>query len=415
MRSSRRLPYALSAVVSVAALSAAGCSGAPRDGAGRPAATTVGHEVVLQPAGARGPAPFTRSTAGVVPGGEEVQPLPAGGAPAGAPAVHTVSGDAAGLYGGVRNTPSCDVGAQADLLTEDSGRARAFARVADIEAVQIPGYLRALTPVVLRADVRVTDHGFAAGAPTSFQTVLQSGTAVMVDSRGLPRVRCASGNPLAPAAPLTGRVADRGERWAGYAPERVLDVRPSARVLESLVIADLVEGTWIERPSGESAEDTNPAAPPAADPGDTFFPFSPAVSDLSPQEAEGAADSGAPEDGPDGAAAPGAPDAEDGSQGLPDFTGDASADGLPDFTGDETGDESASGLPDFTGEESVEGLPDFTGDPDSGPSALPDFTRDAEGAADLPDFTTDTYSGLPDFTDGADPAVRDHTGDPRTA
>lgn len=374
MRSSRRLPYALSAVVSVAALSAAGCDGAP--GAARPAATTVGREVVLQPAAAPGPAPFTRSTAGAVPGAAEGErPLPANGAPAAAPAVHTVTGDAAGLYGGVRNTPSCDVAAQADLLTEDSGRARAFAGVAGIEAVQIPGYLRALTPVVLRADVRVTDHGFDRGAPTRFQAVLQSGTAVMVDSRGLPRVRCASGDPLAPAVPLTGRVADSGERWAGYAPERVLDVAPSARVLESLVIADLVDRTWIERPGGEGTEDKNPAAPPAADPGDGFFPFSPDAPDVSPQGSDGSPDSGA--------SAPGSPD-----------SGDVPADGLPDFTGEVPAD----GLPDFTGDASVDGLPDFTGDEGEGPG--------------LPDFTEEAYPDLPDFTDGAGSTVQDGAGGP---
>ncbi|MGW0859251.1 DUF6777 domain-containing protein [Streptomyces sp. NPDC002690] len=398
MRSSRRLPYALSAVVSVAALSATGCAGAP--GAARPAATTAGHEVVLQPAAARGPAPFTRSTAGAVPGAEDAQPLPANGAPAAAPVVHTVTGDAAGLYGGVRNTPSCDVAAQADLLTEDSGRARAFAGVAGIEAVQIPGYLRALTPVVLRADVRVTDHGFAGGAPTRFQTVLQSGTAVMVDSRGLPRVRCASGDPLAPAVPLTGRVADRGERWPGYAPERVLDVAPSTRVLESLVIADLVERTWIERPGGEGTEDKNPADPPAADPGDGFFPFSSDASDVSPEGPDGAPDSGV--------LAPGAPDSQDApAEGLPDFTGDADgASGLPDFTGDAAVD----GLPDFTEDSSVDGLPDFTGD--AAVDSLPDFTGDADGASGLPDFTEDQYPDLPDFTDGAAPSVQDGVGGP---
>ncbi|MCX5402208.1 DUF6777 domain-containing protein [Streptomyces sp. NBC_00102] len=395
MRSSRRLPYALSAVVSVAALSAAGCSGASGHGAARPASTAVGHEVLLQPAAARGPAPFTASTAGVVPGAEDAQPLPAGGPPAEAQAVHVVTGDAAGLYGGVRDTPGCDVDAQADLLSEDSRRARAFARVAGIEAVQIPGYLRALTPVVLRADVRVTDHGFAAGAPTSFQTVLQSGTAVMVDSRGLPRVRCASGNPLAPAVPLTGRIADRGERWAGYAPDRVLDIEPSARALESLVIADLVEGTWIERPSGYSAEDKNPAAPPAADPGAGFFPFAPDASDGSPQESGGDADSGVP--------APGSPESDEGARDLPDFTGDGPAEGLPDFTGDGTAD----GLPDFTGEPDFgpDGLPDFAGD------GIPDFTGDAGGAADLPDFTGEADAGLPDFTGGADSAAQDAAGD----
>ncbi|WP_327267506.1 hypothetical protein OG233_02060 [Streptomyces sp. NBC_01218] len=415
MRSSRRLPYALSAVVCAATLSATGCAGAPGSGAARPAAKTAGHEVLLQPAAARGPAPFTRSTAGSVPGAPDAgtEVLPAGGAPATAPVAHAVLGDAAGLYGGVRSTPSCDVDQQADLLAEDAGRARAFARVAGIEAVQIPGYLRALTPVVLRADARVTDHGFAARGSTTFQTVLQAGTAVMADSRGLPRVRCASGDPLTPAVPLTGRIANRGERWADYDPERVVDITPSTRVLDSLVIADLVAPGWIERPLGEGAEDLSPADPPASDPGDAFLP-SPSGAPDDPGGLADDADSGPPAAGPDGESTAGGPDAGDDfaperpdPTDLPDFTGDASTRELPDFTG-----EAYPELPDFTGDAYPE-LPDLTGEAYPG---LPDFTGDGDaGAPGTAGHAPDADGALPDFAHGAYPGGRERTGGPAPA
>ncbi|PZT71125.1 hypothetical protein DN402_02310 [Streptomyces sp. SW4] len=49
---------------------------------------------------------------------------------------------------------------------------------------------------MLRADTRVTGHGLRGGRPVGGQAVLQAGTAVLVDDRGVPRVRCAGGNPL---------------------------------------------------------------------------------------------------------------------------------------------------------------------------------------------------------------------------
>ena len=52
--------------------------------------------------------------------------------------------------------------------------------------------------MLLRADTRVTTFSLTDGAVTAQQAVLQAGTAVLVDERGLPRLRCASGSPLPP-------------------------------------------------------------------------------------------------------------------------------------------------------------------------------------------------------------------------
>ncbi|GAP52775.1 serine/threonine protein kinase [Streptomyces azureus] len=60
---------------------------------------------------------------------------------------------------------------------------------------------------MLRADTGVTNHGFRAGRAAVLQAVLQAGTAVLVDDRGVPRVRCACGNPLRPPVAMRGTPA----------------------------------------------------------------------------------------------------------------------------------------------------------------------------------------------------------------
>ena len=66
----------------------------------------------------------------------------------------------------------------------------------DLPPEQVGPFLGSLTPVTLRTDTAVTNHGFRDGSATAFQSVLQAGTGVLVDAQGLPRVRCYCGNPL---------------------------------------------------------------------------------------------------------------------------------------------------------------------------------------------------------------------------
>ncbi|MFC9856032.1 MULTISPECIES: DUF6777 domain-containing protein [unclassified Streptomyces] len=273
MPAPRRLRRALLGALSVGVMFAAGCG----DGGERTPQGAMGtagaEEVLLQPAAAAGPGPFTGSTARPVAAPADTaapNAAPTSGAPR---KVRAVSGAAPGLYGATRSVAGCDVGRQIRLLTADRAKSRAFAGVAGIEAVQIPGYLKALTPVHLRADVQVTSHGYAAGTVTGFQSVLQAGTAVMVDSRGLPRVRCAGGNPLDRPVVAKGRVALRGERWAGYDPSRTVIVSPGAQVLTELTLVNLADNTWIERPMGDGGgRDKVPEVPPPFEPGDDIFP-----------------------------------------------------------------------------------------------------------------------------------------------
>ncbi|WP_329439632.1 DUF6777 domain-containing protein [Streptomyces canus] len=221
-----------------AALLVAGCGrGGDESNAG------ANGEPFLQPAAAQGPSPFTRSsvTSVTVPPPVTRTSQRAWAAP------RTVSGAMPGLYGGTERVAGCDVVRQIDDLTADRSRERAFARVVGVSPAAVPDFLRGLAPVVLRADTLVTDHGYRAGRASGFQAVLQAGTAVLVDDRGLPRVRCACGNPLTPPVAVRGGAVVGGRPWPGYRPTRVLAVAPSERLLTSITIIDVVDNTWIER------------------------------------------------------------------------------------------------------------------------------------------------------------------------
>lgn len=273
MRSPRRIRRtALAALSAGVLLAVAGCG----EGGDRTAKGTTGtaeaKDVLLQSLASPGPGPFTASTARAAAsfptGAPDAEPTSA------TRTVHPVSGAVPGLYGGTRSVAACDVEQQAALLADDEDKARAFADASGIEAVQIPGYLKSLTPVVLRADAQVTNHGYSAGSATAFQAVLQAGTAVLVDSRGMPRVRCACGNPLRPPVVADGKVAHRGERWPGYDPARIVAVEPGVKAATSLIIVDVDDNSWIERAMGDSGgRDRAPDDPPPFEPdADLLFP-----------------------------------------------------------------------------------------------------------------------------------------------
>lgn len=152
-------------------------------------------EVFLEPTAATGPDPFSPTAAIPQPPATNPGPDPAGN-PSSGNVVRTASGGVPGLYGGTRNLSTCDPELLITFLQQNPDKARAWAGVQGISPADIPAYVRSLTPVLLRTDTRVTNHGFLNGRPTPRQAVLQAGTAVLVDKFGSPRVRCACGNPL---------------------------------------------------------------------------------------------------------------------------------------------------------------------------------------------------------------------------
>ncbi|PNG17556.1 DUF6777 domain-containing protein, partial [Streptomyces cahuitamycinicus] len=258
--------FVLACVLSTALL-LSGCGGSTVNGGtthlGDDAAT--GGELLLQPAADPGPDPFTDSTAltAATPSPAPRTPGGTGRAFTDAGGPRSLSGGTPGLYGGTERTGSCDIGRQIGHLTRDPARGRAFAQVAGIALASVPDHVRALTPVVLRADTRVTGHGYRAGRTTRYQSVLQAGTAVLVDDHGLPRLRCACGNPLRPPTARHGTPVTRGTPWPGYRPGGVIVVTPAPRAVTGFTIIDTAFRTWIERRTGHDVRHDRALPPPA--------------------------------------------------------------------------------------------------------------------------------------------------------
>jgi hypothetical protein len=370
-----------------AAFLLSGCDGTTgrggTPGLGDDAGTGTGGELLLQPAADPGPDPFTDSTALTA-----ATPSPAPRTPAGTDRASTVSdgprslsGATPGLYGGTERTGSCDIGRQIGHLTRDPARGRAFAEAAGVSPASVPDHVRALTPVVLRADTRVTGHGFRAGRITRHQSVLQAGTAVLVDDRGLPRLRCASGNPLRPPVAPRGTPVTTGTPWPGYRPGEVIVVTAAPRAVNGFTIIDTASRAWIERRTGHDVRHdralpppawaTHPPRPsrtPAPDPG-------PGTRSASPWDAP--ADASLTDTDTD-------PPADTGST-------DTDADGTPVPPAVETAPPPARpagpedpGAPDEVGPEAVPDTPD----PPDGAGLVPDG-RAAEG---IPDSSTNVFT-----------------------
>ncbi|MFD0318685.1 DUF6777 domain-containing protein [Streptomyces flavalbus] len=326
-----------------AALLVTGCA----DGGGAP---RPGPALLLHPAAAHGPDPFTRSTA--------TTPATPAAPPRTPSAPRTLSGGTPGLYGGTRRTLSCDVERQTDLLTADPARADAFARAIGVTRDELSAYLHSLTPVVLRADTRVTDHGYRApGRVLVRQAVLQAGTAVLVDERGLPRLRCACGNPLTPPLALPRGTVTKGRPWPSYRPEGVVVVTRAPRVMGGLTLLDLVDGGWLERRLGHAVRHDRRLPPPAR----TVEPVTPQAS-VTPQ-APVAPVAPVPSEAPVTPSAPARP----ADTPVPEFTPEAAPDSTPEAAPDST--------PESASESAPESVPDTPDLPDGG-GLIPDATDD---------------------------------------
>ncbi|MFI2347801.1 DUF6777 domain-containing protein [Streptomyces sp. NPDC019443] len=222
----------------------------------------VAAEIVRDPVNSSGEAPFTPpSTAEEAPSKEPP-----------APPATNLRGSDAGVYGGTQQTASCDVEKQIRYLSEDPAKNRAFASVVGRSPSQVPGYLRSLTPLRLSYDTRVTNHSYKNGAPTKYQSVLQAGTAVLVDDHGVPRVRCACGNPLQPPVKVEGNVRLTGPTWSGFQPTKVVHVQRSVTVINVFVVYDPDHEDWFAREHGDHHGRYDKKVPPPPRPRPSYSP-----------------------------------------------------------------------------------------------------------------------------------------------
>jgi hypothetical protein len=258
---------------------------------------TAAAEVFLEPADSVGDSPFaptgftTAQPDPTHPGSDPLGPPPAAPAPppegqAAPVSMRTANGDLPGLYGGTLDTTTCDAELMMHFLDQHPNKAKAWAGVHRIQPQQIRAYVTELTPVLLRTDTRLTDHGYIEVAQAlPRQAVLQAGTAVMVDKYGSPRVRCISGSPLTDPVAATAPVAPRarpagnvavqpaavlaqprviyvGPRWPRFDPTTFVVIRRVLNALRYFFLWDFRRGVFLARQIGILIRDVaNLAAP----------------------------------------------------------------------------------------------------------------------------------------------------------
>ncbi|WP_306665287.1 DUF6777 domain-containing protein [Streptomyces morookaense] len=230
-------------------------------------------DVQLEPVGVAGAKPFLDA-----PGSDVTNVDPAyrsGG---------TTAGDARGAFGGTRNATQCDKALITRNLTADPVKAKAWAKVHDLDYRRIPEYINGLTSVVLIRDTLVKNHNYdGGGVTTAYLSVLQAGMAVLVDGYGQPSVKCNCGNPLLKPDDIDRKASTyKGDRWTGFAVVEVTVVVPRPESQGPMTKIPLVDarqsGKGFDREvgsgdgKGDSAVVTVPKPSPL--PGDSRSPGS---------------------------------------------------------------------------------------------------------------------------------------------
>lgn len=218
----RRTGLIIGAIVLVLALVGAGLAFGLRGSSDDTA--SEGGEVFLTAADDAGPGSFSPTPFAPAPDPAPA-PLDANATRVAASSAPITATGAAtpGLYGGTMNQAACDADAMVQFLAANQDKAQAWVEGMNqdpnvvlpdgskLTAATIPQYVATLTAVVLHADTRVTNHGCENGRVTTMQSVLQKGTAVLVDDYGVPRVKCYCGNPLqGPRPPRAPRSTPAG-------------------------------------------------------------------------------------------------------------------------------------------------------------------------------------------------------------
>lgn len=246
LRVHRRALAAPIAIVALAGLIAAGCARKSSE----PATTSL----QLEPVGYAGANPFSPPVGSDRP--DVVPPPNAGG---------TYAGNTAGLYGGTENVSTCNPQAMVTFLQQHPDKAAAWAGVLGIAPAGIPAYVSGLTSVVLRSDTAVTNHGFDNGHATTIASVLQAGTAVLVDANGFPVTKCFCGNPLtAPTA--YQKVTFVGTSWASFSATTITFIQATVTVITQFILVEPVTGASFNRPVGTDGSADVPATPATANP-----------------------------------------------------------------------------------------------------------------------------------------------------
>jgi hypothetical protein len=241
-----RRPASLAAAVLAAfAVTACGGSSSSKTVAGVKGSS----EVVASPISTAGASPFTPSVGTDKSG---LRPPARAASTSGGPATYVAS--LPGLYGGTRNYKTCDAQKLEAFLEQNPAKATAWASTLGISTTDIPHYVSRLTPVLLRTDTRVTNHGYVNGVADPIQSVLEAGMAVFVNQYGEPVVKCYCGNPLTPPELLSAPVYT-GPLWASFTTINITIIEQSRTIINTYTLYDPNTGTEFKRTSGLHGHD----------------------------------------------------------------------------------------------------------------------------------------------------------------
>ncbi|WP_230202801.1 DUF6777 domain-containing protein [Parafrankia discariae] len=182
------------------------------------------------------------------------------------PVSGVIPAETVGLYGGTRNAGTCDRDKMVRYLRDNPPLLAAWTGVLQVKPADLDAFVKSLTPVVLRADTLVTNHGYKSGSATSFQAVLQAGTAVLVNGAGVPVVKCGCGNPLTRPAvnPVEAKKAKTvGEAWPRFSKNTLTQTQPHEIPADVFVLVDVKSDQPFTRERGSAGEgdhDFTPAA-----------------------------------------------------------------------------------------------------------------------------------------------------------
>jgi hypothetical protein len=184
--------------------------------------------------------------------------------------VSTQPGAQPGLFGGTMQEGSCNKQQLITFLEQNPDKGQAWASALGINFTDIRAYVTGLTPVLLRSDTRLTNHGWKNGKITSIQVVLQAGTAVLVDEKGFPVTKCYCGNPLTPPQAYPPKYY--GKKWDYFNPDSLTVVEKNVTTIDIYVLYDPRTGQTFLRPRGTSGASDTSSTPTTTPPTTRYTP-----------------------------------------------------------------------------------------------------------------------------------------------
>lgn len=173
-----------------------------------------------------------------------------------------LSGDTPGLFGGTNKQSVCDKAKLIAFLAVNALPAARFVKILRLAGTaRIPQYVQRLTPVILRVDTLVRNHTM----DSSFDAILQAGTAVLIDEFGVPVIKCNCGNPLTEAKKDPGRIKlktpDKSWEKKGSKPTKIGKPKTKAAAFVVKSVTDPDRGLRVT-PGSDGGQDPEIAAPP---------------------------------------------------------------------------------------------------------------------------------------------------------